>query len=53
MTPEEYRQAIEEFKIIYREVCGIELSDGEAAIQAQGLLQLFDCLTFGMDRELK
>lgn len=45
MTPEEFAQAIEEFKIIYKEEFGIELNNEEATIKAQGLLQLFECLT--------
>ncbi len=44
MKPELFIQAVEEFKEIYREEFGIELSNEEAATKAQGLLQLFDCL---------
>lgn len=47
MTPEEFAQAIEEFKAIYREKYGIELSNEEAVAKAKGLLQLFDCLIEG------
>lgn len=45
MKPELFEQAVKEFKEIYREEFGIELNDEEAAKKAQGLLQLFDCLT--------
>lgn len=45
MTPEETKQAVKEFKKIYQEEFGIKLSDAEATLKAQGLLQLFDCLT--------
>ena len=47
MKPELFKQAVEEFKQIYHEEFGIELSDGEAVAKAKGLLQLFDCLTEG------
>lgn len=50
MTPELLLQAIEEFKIIYQEEFGVELSDEEATVKAQGLLQLFDCLTQGTEK---
>lgn len=53
MTPELLIQAIEEFKVIYQEVFGVELNDEEATIKAQGLLQLFDCLTQGMEKAVK
>lgn len=45
MTLELLKLAIEEFKEIYKEEFGIELIDEEATIKAQGLIQLFDCLT--------
>lgn len=41
MTSEQLTQAIEEFKAIYKEEFGVELSDEEATEKAQGLLQLF------------
>lgn len=45
MTPEQLEQATKEFMVIYKEEFGTELNDEEAAKKAQGLLQLFDCLT--------
>lgn len=53
MKPEDFEQAVEEFKVIYREVFGIELSNEDAAAKAQGLLQLFDCLTKGEEKRLQ
>ena len=53
MTPELFLQAAEEFKVIYQDVFGVELSDEDAAIKAQSLLQLFDCLTQGMEEGVK
>lgn len=47
MTPEEFRQAIGEFKEIYQQEFGTKLDDAEATIKVKGLLQLFDCLTQG------
>jgi hypothetical protein len=40
MTPEELKQAVEEFKLIYKEVFGVELNDKDATAKAQGLLEL-------------
>lgn len=45
MTPEETQQSIEEFQKIYKEELGVDLDIDEATIKAQGMLQLFDCLT--------
>ena len=53
MTPEEFKQAIEEFKVIYKEVFSIELNDEDATVKAQSVLQLFECLTQGTEREVK
>ena len=53
MTPKEFEQASREFKIIYKDVFGIELNDKDATIRAQSLLQLFDCLTQGMEEGVK
>lgn len=53
MTPELFIQATEEFKTIYKEVFGVELSDEEATVKAQSLLQLFDCLTQGTEKGVK
>ncbi|KKR16425.1 MAG: hypothetical protein UT44_C0015G0004 [Candidatus Levybacteria bacterium GW2011_GWA1_39_32] len=53
MTPEEFKQAIEEFKVIYKEVFSIELNDEDATVKAQSILQLFECLTQGTEREVK
>lgn len=40
LTPEQLKQAIEEFKLLYKKRFGVELSDEEATKKAQGLLQL-------------
>ncbi len=53
MDPEQFKEAVEEFKQIYQEECGIELSSQEAAHKASGLLQLFDSLTNNNRKELK
>jgi hypothetical protein len=53
MTPEEFAQAIQEFKTIYKEECGVELNNKEATIKAQSLLRLFNCLTQGMEKAVK
>ncbi len=53
MTPEEFKQAIQEFKVIYKEVFGVELNGEEATIKARSLLQLFDCLTTGTGKGLQ
>lgn len=53
MTPEEFAQAIQEFRIIYKEVFGVELNDEDATVKAQSLLQLFDCLTQERRKGLK
>ncbi len=53
MTPEELKQAIEEFEAIYQKEFGVELSDEEATTKAQSLLQLFDCLIQGTENGVK
>lgn len=53
MKPEFFTKAVEEFRTIYQEEFGIEMSMEEAAEKAQGLLQLFDCLTQETEKELK
>jgi hypothetical protein len=45
ITPEQFKQALVEFKEIYKEEFGTELSDQEATEQVTGLLQLFEALT--------
>lgn len=45
LTPEELKQATEEFKDIFQEEFGMELSDEDATEKAMSFLQLFDCLT--------
>lgn len=45
MKPEQFKQAVSEFKKIYRLEYGIELSDNEASKKALSMLQLFDVLT--------
>lgn len=45
LTPEQLQQAVEEFKALYKEEFGVELNKEEATQKAQGLLQLFGCLT--------
>lgn len=47
MTPEELKQATEEFNQIYKEEFGIKLDEADAALKVKGLLQLFVCLTEG------
>jgi hypothetical protein len=44
MKEEELSKAIEEFKVIYYQKFGIQLSNEEASIKAIAVLQLFDCL---------
>jgi hypothetical protein len=53
MTPEQLKQSIKEFKEIYQEEFGVELSDEEAALKAQGLLQLLELLTRGEQKVLQ
>jgi hypothetical protein len=38
-------EAVKEFQEIYKEKCGIELSEGEARIEAEGFLNLMDLIT--------
>lgn len=45
MSPEQFQQAVKEYKEIYKQEYGVELSDIEASKQAKSLLQLFDTLT--------
>lgn len=45
MKPEQLKKAIAEFKQIYFDEYGIELSDKEASTKALSLLQLADVLT--------
>lgn len=45
MTPEQLKQAVMDFKEIYKQEYGIELSDKEASKKALSMLQLFDVLT--------
>ncbi len=45
MTPEQLKQAVEEFKEIYKLEYGTDLTDNEASSKAISLLQLFDVLT--------
>ena len=47
MTPEEFAQAVKEFKEIYREVFGVELNNEDATAEAQAILRLFVCLMEG------
>lgn len=49
MKPEEFKQATEEFKVLYQEEFKVKLSDKQASEKAKGLLQLFDCLIGGED----
>jgi len=44
LTPEEQKQALEEFKSIFKEEFGIELSDEEATKKSQGILQLINSI---------
>lgn len=41
LTPEQVKQAVEEFKALFKQQYGVELSDEEATEQAGDLLQLF------------
>lgn len=41
LTPEQIKQAVEEFKALFKKQYGIELSDEVATEQARDLLQLF------------
>lgn len=41
LTPEQLKQAVEEFKALYENQYGIELSDEEATDLASGILRLF------------
>ena len=45
LIPEQIKQATEEFKALFKEEFGIELTDEEATEKAKGILQLFNCLT--------
>lgn len=45
MTPEQIAEAVKEFKAIFKEEIGTELSDEEATEKTMAFLQLFDCLT--------
>ncbi len=45
MTPEQIKEAVEEFKTIFKKEFGIELSDDEATEKAMAFLHFFDCLT--------
>lgn len=47
MTPEELKKATEEFKKIYKEEFGVELSDSDAYLKSEAILKLFVCLTEG------
>jgi len=53
MTPEELKEAIKEFKVIYKRIFGIDLSDDEASEKAISLLQLFDCITQKVKKGVK
>lgn len=44
MTPDKQKKAIDEYKQIYKQEYGVDLSDKEASEQAAKLLQLFDVL---------
>jgi len=41
LSSEQIKQAVEEFKTLYKAQYGIELSDEEATEKAKGLLQIF------------
>jgi hypothetical protein len=45
MSTEQIKQASQEYKEIYKQEYGVELSDTEANQQSLMLLQLFDSLT--------
>lgn len=45
MKTEQLKQAVKEFKTIYKDLYGIDLNDQEATKKTEDLLQLFDCLT--------
>lgn len=47
MTPEEFVKAVKEFKVIYQEEFGPDLSDEDATAKAKAILQLFVCLVEG------
>lgn len=49
MTPEQLKQAVQEFKAIYKEEFGVELNDTDATQKALRLLQLFNCLTIATE----
>lgn len=53
MKPEQFNQAVAEFKQIYKEEYGLELSTQEASNKALSLLQLFDILTTDEKRSLQ
>ncbi len=53
MTPEEFQQATEEFKIIYYKVFSKELSEEEATETTLNLLQLLDLLSQETEKEVK
>jgi hypothetical protein len=44
MKQEDFNQAIEEFKQVYKEEFGNDLSNTEATIKSADILQLFVCL---------
>lgn len=50
MSPEELKEAIQEFKKLYKEEFGIELSIDDTTEKAKGILQLFNCLL--LDKEV-
>lgn len=41
LTPEQVKQAVDEFKTLFKQQYGVELSDEEATEQAGDFLQLF------------
>jgi len=45
LSSEQVKQAVDEFKSLFLEEFGIELSEEEATEKAMSFLQLFDCLT--------
>lgn len=44
LTPEEQKQAMEEFKALFSEEFGIELSDEDATEKSKGILQLINSI---------
>jgi hypothetical protein len=44
LTSEEQKQAVEEFKSLFKEEFGIVLSDEEATEKSKGILQLIDSI---------